>query len=67
VKEVATKYLDACPTDVIRRFMSAYRLGLTGKAADCAVRKQRGYRSVSAGAYDALEAVVAKRVGVAAK
>lgn len=64
-KEAAIQYLDACPTDVIRRFinrswrfMSAYRLGLTGKAADWAVRKQRSHRSVSEGAMAALESVV---------
>jgi len=46
-KEVAQQYLDVCPTNVIRQFincswhfMSAYRKGLTGKAAVWAVRKQ---------------------------
>ena len=40
-KDAAFQYLDACPIEVIQRFinqalqwMSAYRLGLTGKAAE---------------------------------
>ena len=53
-KKIALRYLDACPTDVIRRFinpswrfMSAYRKGLTGKAAAWAVSKQKQDRQVS--------------------
>ena len=57
-KNAALLYLNACPTEVIRRFinqswgdswhfMSAYRLGLTGRAAEWAVRKQKQHRSVS--------------------
>ncbi|THU77242.1 hypothetical protein K435DRAFT_702816 [Dendrothele bispora CBS 962.96] len=53
-KKVAFEWLDACPTDVIRRFincawgfMSTYRCGLTGRAAEWAVKKQRGHRAVS--------------------
>ena len=49
-KRVAQQFLDACPIDVIRRFinrswrfLSAYRLGLTGRAAMWAVRKQKGH------------------------
>jgi hypothetical protein len=51
-KENALEYLDACPTDVIRRFiqrswrfMSVYRLGLTGNIAAWAVRKQKSHRA----------------------
>ncbi|KIL70111.1 hypothetical protein M378DRAFT_96383, partial [Amanita muscaria Koide BX008] len=61
----AIKYLDACPDDVIRRFinrsfrfMSAYRKGLTGKAAAWAVRKQRQHRQVSNSAMMSIEAVL---------
>lgn len=50
-KDVALEYLNACTVDVIRRFinrswrfMSAYRIGLKGKAAEWAVRKQKGHR-----------------------
>ncbi|KAE9384253.1 hypothetical protein BT96DRAFT_1100483 [Gymnopus androsaceus JB14] len=57
VKDVAFQYLDACPVDVIRRFinrsfcwMSAYQLKPTKKAAEWAVRKQKTHRSVSASA-----------------
>ncbi|KAJ3711839.1 hypothetical protein DFJ43DRAFT_1008734, partial [Lentinula guzmanii] len=64
-KDTAFKYLDACPVDVIRqfinrsfRFMSAYRLGLTGKAAEWAVRKQKAHRSVSAAAMMHLDAIL---------
>ncbi|KAF7371742.1 hypothetical protein MVEN_00030700 [Mycena venus] len=63
-KQAALKCLDACPTEVIRRFvnrswrfMDAYRKGLSGKAADWAVKTQKGHRSVSEGAMVALEAV----------
>jgi len=57
--------LDACPADVIRRFinrswrfMSAYRLGLTGKAAEWAVQKQKQHRQVSQRAMMSIEAVL---------
>jgi hypothetical protein len=63
-KELALKYLDACPVEVIRRFinrswrfMSAYRKGLTGKAAEWAVRPQKQHRAISSGALAAIEAV----------
>ena len=66
-KETARKWLDACPTEVIRRFinrswrfMSAYRMGLTGKAAEWAVRKQKGHRAVSSSAMMHLDAVLNK-------
>jgi hypothetical protein len=67
-KDTAIRYLDACPDDVIRRFinrswrfMSAYRHGLTGKAADWAVRQQRAHRTITEKGMQALEAVVAKK------
>src|ERR1700678_856389 len=50
-KDTAKQYLEACPTEVIRRFinsswrfMSAYRLGLTGHAAAWGVKKQKQHR-----------------------
>jgi hypothetical protein len=61
-KAAAIKWLDACPSEVIRkfincswRFISAYRLGLTGWAADWAV-KYRGHHTISEQALRALEA-----------
>ncbi|KJA14630.1 hypothetical protein HYPSUDRAFT_98697, partial [Hypholoma sublateritium FD-334 SS-4] len=52
-KDAVKQYLEACPTEVIRhfincswRFMSAYRLGLTGYAATWAVHKQRQHQQV---------------------
>jgi S-adenosylmethionine synthetase len=47
-KEAVQKYLSACPTEVIRRFInrswrfvSAYQCGLIGRATAWAVRKQK--------------------------
>jgi hypothetical protein len=64
-KKAAHDVLDSCPVDVIRRFinrsyrfMSAYRLGLTGKAAEWAVRRQKQHRQVSQRAMMAIEAVL---------
>ena len=64
-KAVAIQYLDACPVEVIRRFinrswrfMSAYRKGLTGKAAEWAVQKHKGHRAVSNSAMKHLDAVL---------
>ena len=64
-KNAALLYLNACPAEVIRRFinrswrfMSAYRLGLTGRAAEWAVRKQKQHRSVSRAAMMALESIL---------
>ncbi|OAX32695.1 hypothetical protein K503DRAFT_701649 [Rhizopogon vinicolor AM-OR11-026] len=64
-KRCAEEQLDACSTEVIRRFinrswcfMSAYRLGLTGKAAEWAVQKQRQHRQVSQRAMMSVEAVL---------
>jgi hypothetical protein len=63
--DIAVQKLDACPTDVIRRFvnrlwrfMSAYRKGLTGKAAAWAVRKQKKHRTVSQAAMMSIDAVL---------
>jgi hypothetical protein len=65
VKDAVQKYLDACPKEVIRRFinrswrfMSAYRRGLTGRAAAWAVRKQKQHRQVSQRAMLAIDAVL---------
>ena len=64
-KELAHQYLDACPVEVIRRFinrtwrfMSAYRKGLTGSAAAWAVKKQRQHRQVSQRAMMSIDAVL---------
>jgi hypothetical protein len=64
-KTAANKALDACPTDTIRRFcnrswrfISAYRVGLKGKAAQWAVRKQKGHRTCSRTAMTHLEAIL---------
>ena len=56
-KEKAFEVLDACPPEVIRRFIGnslrswrfieAYRNGLTGWASAWVVRKQKGHQSVS--------------------
>ena len=55
-KDAAKQYLEACPTEVIGRFInrwwrfmpvSVYRLGLTGHAASWAVKKQKQHREVS--------------------
>jgi hypothetical protein len=62
-KARAKEVLDACPTEIIRkfinrswRFIDAYRKGLTGEAAAWAVRKQKSHRAVSESAMKALEA-----------
>jgi len=64
LKAAAVQYLDACPVEVIQRFinqtwrfMSAYRRGLTGKAAEWAVRKQKAHCAISNSALMALDAV----------
>ena len=61
-KVAALEALDSCPIEVIRwfinrswRFMSAYRTGLTGKAAAWAVKKQRSHCSVPERARLAIE------------
>ncbi|KIK24654.1 hypothetical protein PISMIDRAFT_29102 [Pisolithus microcarpus 441] len=65
-KQAAHEILDSCPVEVLCRFinrsfrfMSAYRLGLTGKAAEWAVRKQKQHRSVSQQAMMMIEAMLA--------
>jgi hypothetical protein len=64
-KKVARECLDACPEDVIRRFfnrswrfMDAYRMGLSGRAAEWAVNKQKSHRRVGAQAMKFIEAVL---------
>jgi hypothetical protein len=64
-KKIARECLDACTADIIRRFfnqswrfMDTYRKGLTGKAAEWAVRQQRSHRRVGQGAMMSLEAVL---------
>ena len=64
-KDAALLYLNTCPTEVIHRFinrswcfMSAYWLGLTGKAADWAVHEQKQHHSVSQAAMMALESIL---------
>ena len=64
-KDAAEDALNTCPVEVIRRFingswrwMSAYRMGLTGKAAQWAVRKQKGHHSASRTAMMHLDAVL---------
>ncbi|EAU92024.2 hypothetical protein CC1G_06011 [Coprinopsis cinerea okayama7 len=63
-KKAALSCLNACPKDVIRRFINrswrfteAYRAGLTGKAAAWAVRKYKGHRTISNGALMHIEAL----------
>jgi hypothetical protein len=57
--------LNACPVDVIQRFInhswqfiSAYHMGLTGKAAAWAVQKQKQHHQVSAQAMMSIEAIL---------
>lgn len=64
-KELTMKWLDACPDEVIRRFInrsfrfvSAYWRGLKGKVALWAVRHQKSHRQVSAQAMMLIEAVL---------
>ncbi|KIK05439.1 hypothetical protein K443DRAFT_91438, partial [Laccaria amethystina LaAM-08-1] len=64
-KDAAENSLNMCPVEVIRRFincsqrwMSAYHMGLTGKAAQWAVHKQKGHRSASRAAMMHLDTVV---------
>ena len=61
----ALNSLESCPLDTIRRFinrawrfMSAYRQGLTGKAAEWAVKKQRSHRAISRRAMLAIESIL---------
>ncbi|KIJ24834.1 hypothetical protein M422DRAFT_274299 [Sphaerobolus stellatus SS14] len=64
-KAAAIQCLDACPVDVIRRFINrswrftaAYQGGLTGKAAAWAVRKFKSHHTISNAALISLEALV---------
>ena len=64
-KGIARDCLNVCPVVVIRRFfnrswrfMAAYRQGLTGKAAEWAVRKQKSHRKIGKGAMLLIEAVL---------
>ena len=61
-KTRALEVLDACPAEVIRRFINrswrfidAYKKGLTGEAAAWVVQKQKSHRAVSEKAMKALE------------
>lgn len=64
-KQAAIQCLDACPVDVIRRFINrswrfvdAYQQGLTGKAAEWAVRKFKGHRTISNRALLLIESIL---------
>ncbi|KIN97613.1 hypothetical protein M404DRAFT_159876, partial [Pisolithus tinctorius Marx 270] len=64
-KEAVREILDSCPEDVIHQcincsywFMSAYRLGLTGQAAEWAVHKWKQHQQVSQHAMMSIEAVL---------
>ncbi len=68
-KASALQALNNCPNDTIRcfinwsdRFMSAYRKGLTGKAAAWAVRKQRSHRTVPESACIAIESYLTEHI-----
>ena len=64
-KRVACECLDKCPVEVIWcffnkswRFMTAYHAGLTRKAAEWAVRKQKSHRRVGPEAMMLIDAIV---------
>ncbi|KAF9506408.1 hypothetical protein BS47DRAFT_1374130 [Hydnum rufescens UP504] len=64
-KAAAQSCLDACPLDTIWHFinrawhfMSAYRMGLTGKATEWAVKKQKSHRRVSQRAMLSIETLM---------
>ena len=64
-KKLALEKLNSCPVAVLRRFincswqfMSAYHLGLTGKAAIWAVRRQKQHHKVSQSAMMSINAVL---------
>ena len=63
-KNSAILYFNACPAEVIRfinqswHFRSTYQLGLTGRAAEWAVHKQKQHQSVSRAAMVALEYIL---------
>ena len=64
-KKCACKCVDVCPIDVICRFfnqswrfMDAYRQGLTGKAVDWVVWKQKLHRKIGQRAMMSIKAVL---------
>jgi len=64
-KKTALEYLNTCPVKVIQRFfnrswrfMDAYWHGLTGKAAEWAIQKQRSHRRVGPQAMMSVDAVL---------
>ncbi|KAF9514902.1 hypothetical protein BS47DRAFT_1372169 [Hydnum rufescens UP504] len=64
-KEVAIQSLDSCPIETIHQFinwswhfMLAYHLGLTGKAAEWAVGRQKSHHSVTKCAMLAIDSIV---------
>ena len=63
-KNAAILYFNACSAEVIRfinqswHFRSTYQLGLTGRAAEWAVHKQKQHQSVSRAAMVALEYIL---------
>ena len=64
-KKSAIEILNACPPEVIRRFfnrswrfMDAYQRGLTGRAAEWAVQKQKSHRRVGPQAMMSVDAVL---------
>ena len=69
-KEIAWKYLDACPVDVIKKFinrtwcfMDTYHKGLTGKALLWAIWKFRQHWCISEDALKAFEEDSQHRAG----
>ncbi|KXN88600.1 hypothetical protein AN958_06864 [Leucoagaricus sp. SymC.cos] len=69
-KTAAINAFDACPVNVICQFinwswhfMSAYCIGLTGKAAAWAVHKQKGHCAVSQSMMMLLDAIVNQNNG----
>jgi hypothetical protein len=64
-KNAAVTTLDACPVETIRLFfnrlwcfMDAYQMGLTGKAAEWAVRQQKCHRQAGKLAMMSIEAIL---------
>ena len=60
-KTCALEVLDACPAEVIWKFIDAYKKGLTGKAEAWVVWKQKFHRAVSEKVIEALEAQEGKK------
>jgi hypothetical protein len=64
-KKSALKILNTCPAEVIQwffnhswRFMDAYWRGLTGRAAEWAVQKQKSHHRVGLQAMMSIDAVL---------